>query len=496
MPMLVGRRFERFDFWLAAAAVALAALVLGGRGTNTAPEQGESAAGSGRSATSTAEGPGDEPHRLSDAGRIDDQLLPVGFRSRAAAEPQADPEVSLGTEVEAPGSGPATVATGASPAAQPTATLPPGAAPQQAGRPPQPNGPPASAGLAPASDRPVMNNPLRVATRLPQLDTAVPPAQVAGSPVLDDRQRLLELETIARQADALVRQGYRLAERGAVYAARQHFLEAIALVARSLDLAGQNQEHSRALAEGNTALVESRQLAAPAGVRVDLARIVAAHRTPVLKAASLDALSPVVAQQRYLTFAQERLTLAAGGWPAASLALYALGKSAPQMQPAGSLGSLAATGEQMACYQAALAVNPQNYLAANELGVILAESGRLEAARELFASSVAISEHAATWQNLAQTLTRLGDSAGASRAAARAEALRAQRPEPVTGDNVRWVDPATFAKNPSATDSDFPPAVTDRPAAAQSAAQSATQPAALPQKKRTAMFPWSNKAQR
>ena len=128
--------------------------------------------------------------------------------------------------------------------------------------------------------------------------------------------------------------------------------------------------------------------------------------------------------------------------------------------------------------------------------MILAEHGRLDAARELFARSVAVSEHAATWQNLAQTLTQLGDSAGASRAAARADALRAQRPEPVTGDNVRWVDPATFAKNPSATDGEFPPAVTDRPVSAQPAAQSATQPAMPPQKKRTAMFPWSNKTQR
>ena len=93
--------------------------------------------------------------------------------------------------------------------------------------------------------------------------------------------------------------------RGAVYSARQHFLEALALTARSLDLAEGTQVHSRSLAEGNTALVESRQLVAPAGASLDLARIVAVHRTAVLKSVPLDQLSSIVAQQRDLTFAQD-----------------------------------------------------------------------------------------------------------------------------------------------------------------------------------------------
>ncbi len=383
-----------------------------------------------------------------------DPLVPVGFRSRQPAETMPEPEISLGTEVES-----------ITPSDRPT-----GAAQQTAAQ--------------PATDTTLRSAALPPGPRAGVMDE--PPSRLPSS---DGGQRAAELEMVGRQADALVRRGYRLAERGAVYSARQHFLEALALTARSLDLAEGTQIHRRSLAEGNTALVESRQLVAPAGVSLDLARIVAVHRTVVLKSVPLDQLSSIVAQQRYLTFAQERLAVAAGGQPAASLALYALGKSAPQMQPAGSLGALAAMGEQVACYQAALACDPRNHLAANELGVILAESGRLDAARDLFSRSLAISEHAATWQNLALTLARLGDTAAASRAAVRADALRAQRSEPVTGDNVRWVDPATFARNPAAGDGQFPPAVADKPSGAPPSP-------APPPKKRVAFFPWSNKTQR
>ena len=315
--MLV-RRLQRVEFWLAAGGVALVALALGGRRPDAEPEAGQSP-GTRRQPTSTAEGPTEEPHRLSGERIIADPLVLVGFRSRTAAEPQPDPEVSLGTEVEMPPSGATARAQVAGPQSAPS--------PQVA--PPAMTPVPAYGPIPP--QRPSAAVPVRIAS-LPPAGPGMPPGAFGG-PVLEDRGRTVELEMIARQTDALVKHGYRLAERGAVYSARQHFLEALALVARTLDLAGQNQMHTRALAEGNTALIEARQLSAPAGTRVDLARIVAAHHTPILKAEPLDSLSPVVAQQRYLTFAQERLTQAAGGWPAASLALYALGKEPRRCSP-------------------------------------------------------------------------------------------------------------------------------------------------------------------
>ena len=58
----------------------------------------------------------------------------------------------------------------------------------------------------------------------------------------------------------------------------------------------------------------------------------AVHRTPVIKTEPLDALSPVIAQRRYYTFAQEQLALAAAGERASSLALYGLAKTAAQIE--------------------------------------------------------------------------------------------------------------------------------------------------------------------
>ncbi len=299
------------------------------------------------------------------------------------------------------------------------------------------------------------------------------------------------MDAVSRRADLLVRQGFRLAERGAVFSARRTFFEALGLIARSLDVADQTPDHGKALAAGRTALVEARQFSdGGLAAEVDLGRLVATHRTPVLKHEPLERLSPVVAQQRYYTFAQEQLALAAGGQPSAAPALYGLGKSAPQVRRGATPGSLAAVGEQVACYQAALLADERDYLSANELGVIFAEFGRVEAARDLFQRSLAVSEQAVTWHNLAHTLSRLGDSTGANRAARRAEELRGTRLANLVGDNVRWVDPATFAKNVSPSDGEFPPAVG-------SESTEARPTTAAPQKKRMAfLFPWKNETRR
>ncbi len=127
------------------------------------------------------------------------------------------------------------------------------------------------------------------------------------------------------------------------------------MIAVAQDIEQHTQAYSRALAAGRTALVEARQFGAHGvAVDVDLAPLVEIHRTPVLKQELLDQLSPVLAQQRYYTYAQAQLALAAGGESSAAEALFGLGKSAPQAQPEGASASLSVTGEQVACYQAAL----------------------------------------------------------------------------------------------------------------------------------------------
>ena len=67
------------------------------------------------------------------------------------------------------------------------------------------------------------------------------------------------------------------------------------------------------------------------------------------------------------------------------------------------------TGQAMAYYQAAMAVEPRNVRAANELGVLLANNGQLKQARDMLTRSASIAPNAATWQNLAVVHGRMGD---------------------------------------------------------------------------------------
>ncbi len=145
------------------------------------------------------------------------------------------------------------------------------------------------------------------------------------------------MEAITQSADQLVRQGFRLAERGAVYSARLKFFAALSLIARSHDVQEQTQVYTHSLVAGRAALVEAWAFRASGlPIATDMARIVAAHRTTVLAQASLESLSPVSAQQQYFTYAQEQLAMAAGHEPVGSMALYGLGKTAAAVRdPAG-----------------------------------------------------------------------------------------------------------------------------------------------------------------
>ncbi|HEX4144329.1 MAG TPA: hypothetical protein VHY91_12545 [Pirellulales bacterium] len=298
-------------------------------------------------------------------------------------------------------------------------------------------------------------------------------------PWADERPRSAEMEAIAQSADVLVRQGFRLAERGAVYSARLKFFAALSLIARSLDVEQQTQVYTRSLVAGRTALAEAWDFRAEGlPMATDLARIVAAHRTTVLAQTPLDSFSPVSAQQRYFSYAQEQLALAAGREPIGSLALYGLGKTAATIRGSADAPNLTIAGEQMAYYQAALMVDGRNFRAAHELGVLLAEHGRLETARDLFLSSLAVSENAVTWRNLQLVWARLGDAGQSAQAGRRADHLMNTRLGANTGNNLRWVDPETFAKS-------SPPGDRLGPAAPSPAA--ATAPAA---KKRVAQWPW------
>ncbi len=272
-----------------------------------------------------------------------------------------------------------------------------------------------------------------------------------------DLNRSEQLELIARQADRKTLHGFELAGRGAYFAARAEFLGALKLIADGLDTEQKTDAHGRALATALTALKEAEDFL-PDGSRteaeLDLPRIIAAHDTPVLKNET-GKITAMTATRCYLTFAQEQFAAAAGREVAGSMALRALGKLYDDLAAKKSPSVAAAAPKAIVYYQAALLVFPENYMAANDLGVMLARSGNYLSARKMLEYSVSLSRQSTTWRNLAVVYRQLGQTALAARAereeaaceqvdVARRRALSLAANAP-----VRWVDPQTLSQTSS-----------------------------------------------
>ena len=309
-----------------------------------------------------------------------------------------------------------------------------------------------------------------------------------------------QLEQLARQADRQVRLGYQLAGRRAYYAARAEFVGALRLIAQGLDTEQQTSVHSRCLAAGLTAVSEADDFL-PQGSRLEadlnLAGIVGGHRTPVLADADVSNLTPMSALKLYLTFAQEQLATAAGGEVAGSMALHALGKLHATLA-AGQPGTIhAADSKAMLYYQAAIFTYPGNYMAANDLGVLLARAGSYHQAHAMLQYSLSLHRNSSGWHNLAVVSHRLGQLQIAEHARQRlavAQRTEADRRKATLGGAhpaVRWVDPATFA-----TTGDNDP-LSRQPDAVPPAARDAVPPQ-VPQRQpppptatRPGFWPWS-----
>ena len=114
---------------------------------------------------------------------------------------------------------------------------------------------------------------------------------------------------------------------------------------------------------------------AQTGADLDVGRYLPAHRTPVLKHEDPRGLTAAIAQQQYHDYAQQQFLIAGGTSSLASQALMELGKTCQtlyQDEP-DRLGIPTAS----VFYRAAVAVDQQNALAANELAVLMANSGQL-----------------------------------------------------------------------------------------------------------------------
>ncbi|HUT09521.1 MAG TPA: hypothetical protein VMY42_03420 [Thermoguttaceae bacterium] len=283
----------------------------------------------------------------------------------------------------------------------------------------------------------------------------MPPPSMSRLPSPPAVPRSEPLEQIARQADKKVRDGFELAGRRAYFAARAEFVGALRLIAQGLDAQRRTNAHSGALAAGLTALREAEDFF-PAGSRLeadlDLSSIIGGHRTPVLRDTRTEDLTPMLALRSYFTFAQEQLAASAGHEVAGSMALHALGKLHATVATRGNCGVQAAESKAMTFYQAALLVHPPNYMASNDLGVLLARCGNYREAATAMQHSLSIHQQPTGWQNLATVYEQLGQTELARQA--RLQSTTASRAETSNGQTLRqslqgdvvWVDPATFSQ--------------------------------------------------
>ncbi|MHB8899445.1 MAG: hypothetical protein ACYC6Y_11910 [Thermoguttaceae bacterium] len=297
--------------------------------------------------------------------------------------------------------------------------------------------------------------PLPPVERLDEATQLSPSAGPDQSTPAADNPRSWELELIAQEADEHSRRAFGLAGKKAHFAARLEFTRALRIVAQGLDTQQKTNRHSLALAAGLRALTEAedflpgdRHLEA----ELDLAAIVGAHRTTLLKQAGTEGLTPLAAIQQYHSYAQEQLAAAAGGEVAGSMALYGLGKLYAVMGEQQHDDEIAsARTKSMVLLQAAVIASPGNYMASNELGVLLARNGRHREARAAFQHSVATHPTAEGWRNLALTCERIGEMDVAYQAARQSLAMQhgtGGTTAPVIESSlgaVRWVAPADLA---------------------------------------------------
>ena len=253
---------------------------------------------------------------------------------------------------------------------------------------------------------------------------------------------------VREQVSAINQKAVRLAERGALYSARAELLEALHLLAQAQDAQARSTSHVAALDAALTALAESDDFSSlrqghPSASA--LAAVIRSHRTPVLKRVDASRLSSLTAGQHYLAYAQQQLTTAVGNDRSAAGSLYLLGKVHSHLASESNTTRSSHTARAMVCHQSALAVDPQHYQAANELGVLLASFGELTAARKALVASVTNHGTPSAWHNLAKVHERLGETDLARRARYESELLTAKGPKAGSGQTVQWIDAATFA---------------------------------------------------
>ncbi len=278
-------------------------------------------------------------------------------------------------------------------------------------------------------------------------------------------------------AKTKIQHAYAMASRGALYVARKELIEVLRMISQAKDAQQGTPKRTKSLAAGLRALREAEDFA-PHGTQLeaelDITVLCASHRTPIAQQSDAANLLPSLMMDRYLRYAQLQLAMSVAGEPAGSMALHALGKLNSQLGRVEPEKNRLADRHAIAYQQAALLAHNQNYLAAHELGVLLATSGHFAESEQLLKHVAARESNAVVYRNLARVQEKLGRSNQALGSRDNARQLSQQG---ATGtNNVQWVSPDQFARGITTQIPRYTTA--QRPATQQPAAQ---RPPAPPQ---------------
>ena len=233
--------------------------------------------------------------------------------------------------------------------------------------------------------------------------------------------------------------GKTLSRRGAAYTARQEFLAALQLIATANDRISGDNRHSKALRSAMLTIKEAGDFSVENSeqqIQMDVASVVEAHRSNVLTPAQAAKLSSVQAMNRYFAKAQEQLDLAGGRNVVSAEVFYCIGKLHTVLSRNQKVLGPYETAKSVVYHQVALLSDNQHHRSANELGVLLARSGRLEQAKLLFERSLMTQPTVRTWQNLAEAHRRLGETDFANRAASEVQMMASA--QPTIHSNIQW----------------------------------------------------------
>jgi hypothetical protein len=222
-----------------------------------------------------------------------------------------------------------------------------------------------------------------------------------------------------------------------------------------------------------------------------VAQLAATHQTPVLKNIDGTRITRADALQRYHSYATQQLAFAGGRSAIASSALYGLGRAESVTKAGASSRNPLGAPNAMALYQAALLVDSQNYMASNELGVLMARYGDLDSAAGQLVHSLSIKPQVETWHNLATVYRRMGQPEKAAQAEQEREKLLAAPRAEAAGPTdlgsrppLQWVDVDTFAATST-------PHGLDGPAVSSNKSASIAQRDSLGKRLISKLNPWS-----